>query len=197
MSDHRADDMDVTPDVETGNMDRLLDRLDELTSAQGAPVRILLVEDEDQPREVLRKMIEAIIPLAEVVEAPSLAVARAEVVRGQWALVVLDLLLRDGHGAVLVNDMRSAGMSVPILCCSGRYYGEDFERMATELFRMGVVAFLRKPVTLEELRIALRLSGAHLYPCGDCPKLTAADAKRVRQLTETLRQMEAGGLDES
>ncbi len=46
MSDHRADDMDVTPDVETGNMDRLLDRLDELTSAQGAPVRILLVAGE-------------------------------------------------------------------------------------------------------------------------------------------------------
>ena len=77
------------------------------------PRRILLVEDEDLNRTLVkavlaRAQIEAVRD-AEVLDASSLAAARRQLDSEEVDLVLLDMNLPDGNGLTLARELASAG----------------------------------------------------------------------------------------
>ena len=72
---------------------------------------------DDDP-DILRVVRAALGEKALVVPAQSLAEARAALARTQFDLIILDLTLRDGNGAELLDDLRRGEREVPIVVFS-------------------------------------------------------------------------------
>jgi PAS domain S-box-containing protein len=81
----------------------------------GAQPQVLHVDDDP---DILRVVRAALGEKALVVPAQSLAEARAALARTQFDLVILDLTLRDGNGAELLDDLRGGEREVPIVVFS-------------------------------------------------------------------------------
>ena len=111
--------------------------------------KVLLVEDERQIRRFVRTAVEEEACL--VVEADTLAGARAETGRGPLQLIVLDLGLPDGDGIDLIRDVR-AWSDVPILILSART--QEPEKIGA--LDAGADDYLTKPFSVGELRARVR-----------------------------------------
>ena len=77
------------------------------------PRRILLVEDEDLNRTLVKAVVaradvEA-VRVAEVLDASTLAVARRRLADEDFDLVLLDMNLPDGNGLSLARDLAANG----------------------------------------------------------------------------------------
>jgi len=122
-------------------------------------MRILLVDDDDGLRALLRTTFEAVhVDLDEAADAPS---ARAAVRKTQPDVVVLDVHMPGGSGLELCRDLKhdpaTDGISVVLLTGSN---GGTPEAAA----EAGADAFLRKPFSpLELLAVVERLAGG-LHP---------------------------------
>jgi PAS domain S-box-containing protein len=81
----------------------------------GTRPRILHVDDDP---DILRVVSAALGEKASVTGAASLAEARSAFERETYDLVILDLNLRDGNGAELLSELRTAGSGVPIVVFS-------------------------------------------------------------------------------
>ena len=125
-------------------------------AAQGQGARVLLVEDEPTVAEVLAGL------LVEQGYAPTLAshglAALAELRRGEFDLVLLDLDLPGIDGVALARQLRAQGWRRPIVALTARAdpAAEPLARQA------GCDAFLRKPIGGAALATALAglLAGA-------------------------------------
>jgi len=107
--------------------------------------RVLIVEDDDGVRAIVAMILAE--AGYEVIRAPSLAEARAI-----WhhegrsiALVITDMVLSDGHGLDLAEELRKRHPDVPVLCMSG--YSE---RAGLENGSQGF-SHLQKPFSAEDL----------------------------------------------
>jgi two-component system KDP operon response regulator KdpE len=84
-----------------------------------AGARILLVEDDDLnqglARAVLARSRDPVLQDACLVQAASLAEARAALASGTVDLVLLDMNLPDGHGLSLAAEMRRTGPGGPAM----------------------------------------------------------------------------------
>jgi signal transduction histidine kinase/HAMP domain-containing protein len=118
-------------------------------SAAAGGERILLVDDEDGIRQRLAEELR----LAEyqVREAADLAAAREEVVEFEPQALVVDLLLPDGRGHQLVEELRSRLGQVPAVIITGHLQSGEGD----ELDLPGA-AVLAKPFAVEELLRHLR-----------------------------------------
>lgn len=107
--------------------------------------RILVVEDNRDIAEGLREHLEAEGYEARVALTATAALARAR----EWTpdLVILDLMLPDLPGEMLLARWRQHGLSQPVLILSARSTEMDKVRG----FRMGADDYLTKPFGLLEL----------------------------------------------
>jgi len=121
--------------------DRLVETVREVIRLRPHHDRVLVVEDDDDLRDVLVTVLES-GGLA-VTPARGVAEARAELTRGlEPDVVVLDLRLPDGSGQDLVADLRRSGRlhHVPLVVYSGAEVGT---RERDDL-RLGSTVFLTK-----------------------------------------------------
>jgi len=117
--------------------------------ASGGDETILLVEDSDGVRTLLRSVLES--AGYTVVETRSAGEASRRVEEGDPAdldLVVTDVVLPDRSGMLLVRDLqRALGRSIPAIAISGYQDVMDAEEVS---------AFLAKPFSTEELLATVR-----------------------------------------
>ena len=116
-------------------------------STGGAKPTILVVEDEEAIRRVMRRVLEA--SGYDVIEAEDGESALAAITRhgGALALMITDMMLPGMTGGELVAQLRQIQPTVPVVLTSG--YSADFA-----LERVGIgegVVFLGKPFALDEL----------------------------------------------
>jgi len=111
--------------------------------------RLLVVDDDATIREVLTDL------LVEMGCAPETAVDGVEAVekaiKGQFDLILLDLMLPKMSGQDTFETLKSIDDSIPIIIITG--YGSI--ESAVEFFKNGAVDYLTKPVNFEEFRFRI------------------------------------------
>ncbi len=124
----------------------LVDDLPERTLLAGEGL-ILLVEDEDEVRGLVRKQLEVLgyrtLIARDGVEAVELFRERNE----QIDLVVLDLIMPRMAGTEAFAELRRIDPAAQVLLISG--FSQNYR--ANELLAEGALGFLQKPFTLNEL----------------------------------------------
>ncbi|MBI5494846.1 MAG: response regulator [Deltaproteobacteria bacterium] len=123
------------------------------------PLRVLLVEDEDSIREMIRRYLEgkgmAVTPAAQGEEAWRLFQS------GVYDAVVTDLLVPQLNGRQLVGRIRAAGGQgdVPVVMISASFLNARDE--AACLGDLAVQAVFRKPLSLRDLAGSVAELGRH------------------------------------
>jgi signal transduction histidine kinase len=118
--------------------------------SQALRQRVLFVDDDPLVLEVGREMLGVIG--FEVVACINPADALLEAERGtKFDLVLTDLTMPGMTGIELARELRRRGYTMPIVCCTG-YVDAATERAG---ITAGMSSFLRKPIDLERLQVAL------------------------------------------
>ncbi|MBI4569709.1 MAG: response regulator [Planctomycetes bacterium] len=125
-------------------------------------MRVLIVEDRDDDRALLRRMIGLLRQGCEVVEAGTLAGALASVRARSPDLVLLDWMMPDASGLDAVAALRDLGVEAPVVVVTAR--ADD--RSILEAFAGGVANYLTKPLSLDVVRLRLgRYLAGEGKPC--------------------------------
>jgi DNA-binding NtrC family response regulator len=107
---------------------------------------ILVVDDEHGIRDLLSEILNDEGHAVELAE--NAAQARAARLRERPDLVLLDIWMPDTDGVTLLKEWASAGLlTMPVIMMSGHATIET----AVEATKIGAMAFLEKPVTLQKL----------------------------------------------
>jgi putative two-component system response regulator len=101
---------------------------------------ILVVEDDLDHATLVGEVIRRSVDGARVVHAGDVATAQRLLADSAWSLAILDHHLPDGTGLDLLDSIRLADPSVPILMMTG----EGSERIAVEAFRRGASDYVVK-----------------------------------------------------
>ncbi|MEV0897393.1 response regulator [Actinoplanes sp. NPDC049802] len=117
-----------------------------------APHRILLVEDEELNRMLVKAVLaRAGIPAvrdAELVDAETLAAARDRLAGGDFDLILLDLNLPDGNGLTLARELAAHDQPKPhVVAVTASVLPQD-QKAALEA---GCDDFLDKPYAAADL----------------------------------------------
>jgi DNA-binding response OmpR family regulator len=118
----------------------------------GAPQRVLIVEDEQHLAEGLRFNLEAEGYEVDVVDTGEAAVEKLLVRRDPFDLVVLDVMLPGKDGFAVVTELREARQFVPVLVLTARGRPED----VLKGFSAGADDYLPKPTELAILLARIR-----------------------------------------
>jgi signal transduction histidine kinase len=103
-------------------------------------VRVLVVEDDDDTRELLRTMLESAGAVVEGV--PSAARARREVFADPPDVLISDIRMPEENGYALMQSLRAAGIETPAIALTAYARRED----AVEAQAAGFQIHLPKPV---------------------------------------------------
>jgi DNA-binding response OmpR family regulator len=118
-------------------------------------MRILLVEDEDRIASFVAKGLASEGHTVEratgVSEGSEMGVSRG------YDLVLLDLLLPDGHGRDVLTRIRAAKPELPVIVLSA--LGEIDDKV--DLLDLGADDYLTKPFSMRELSARIRASVRH------------------------------------
>lgn len=107
---------------------------------------ILVVDDEHGIRDLLWEILNDEGHSVELAE--NAAQARAARIREQPDLVLLDIWMPDTDGVTLLKEWSSNGLlSMPVIMMSGHATIDT----AVEATKIGALAFLEKPITLQKL----------------------------------------------
>jgi two-component system response regulator PilR (NtrC family) len=112
--------------------------------------RILVVDDEAHLRELLE--ITLIKMGLDVDSAESLAVARVNLKKNSYALVLTDMRLPDGSGMELVQEVCSSYKNTPIAVITAFGSADN----AVVALKAGAFDYVSKPVALDQLRKLVR-----------------------------------------
>lgn len=107
--------------------------------------RILVIEDNETLAQGLKHNLE--FEGHAVTTAGTAAEGRRQALTGQSDLIILDLMLPDGHGQRLLRDLREAGNTTPVLVLTALADEADKVRG----FRAGADDYVTKPFGLMEL----------------------------------------------
>ncbi len=130
-----------------------------------ARTRIMLVDDHAEFRDLMVALLESQPDLEVVAQAGSMAGARAGAEASRFDVVVLDLGLPDGNGAVLIGELRGASPGGAVLVLSASLHPTNIERAMRE----GADEVLDKLASPKEVVGAVRRLGAggqHRDPSG-------------------------------
>jgi len=109
-----------------------------------ADARILILDDDDFLRELLRERLEE--AGHDVMAAASIAEARAHIARVHPDFALLDIQLPDGEGTEILEElMRDSDSAVVMMTAHATV------RYAVEALRLGARDFLEKPFSFERL----------------------------------------------
>ncbi len=114
-------------------------------------VRVLLLEDDAPTRDRLAASLRS-EPEFDVVEAGTLAEARALIAAAMPAVLLADLQLPDGDGAVLIREVRQASASVEILVISVLCD----ERKVVAAIAAGATGYLQKDALPADIAATVR-----------------------------------------
>jgi two-component system KDP operon response regulator KdpE len=135
----------------------------------GAPIRILVVDDEPPIRKLLRMGLTA--QGYEVIDAPNGKTA-LESLASKPQLVILDLGLPDIDGLDLLRQLRERDASLPIVVLSSR--GDEAGKVAA--LDLGADDYVTKPFGMDELLARMRAALRHqLQVHGERPIFQAGD----------------------
>ena len=115
---------------------------------------VLIVDDEDTVRELLRQMLEALGYRVIACAGGRAGIAELSNAEQHIDLVLLDVMMPGLGGPETLRRMRAVDRCIPVLITSGYALQGDAQRMLDE----GALAFLPKPFSLDEL--AERVSAA-------------------------------------
>lgn len=110
-------------------------------------MRILIVEDEQKLAEGIKKGLEKRGYAVDIIGDGKEALTRLSVHRGDYDLVILDLMLPSKSGYEVCEEARAQGVTVPILVLTARNETENKVR----LLLSGADDYLVKPFSFEEL----------------------------------------------
>lgn len=114
------------------------------------PLKLLIVDDSAIVRKVLIKTIKlANVPIGEIYQAGNGEEALKEMSSHPVDLIFLDINMPTMNGMEFMHRLRQLdqGSDTPVIVVST----EGSRDRREELFSLGVKAFLRKPITPEEL----------------------------------------------
>jgi DNA-binding NtrC family response regulator len=132
---------------------------------------ILVVDDELGIRDLLCEILNDEGHSVEVAE--NAAQARAARLRDQPDLVLLDIWMPDTDGVTLLKEWSAAGMlTMPVIMMSGHATVDT----AVEATRIGALAFLEKPITMQKLLKAVEQGLSR----GALRKLAQASQEQMR-----------------
>lgn len=112
-------------------------------------IKVLLVEDDESARFGYSRYLQK--ENFNVDQAQCLAEAKMQLQNRNYDALILDLDLPDGDGFACLKDIRNKNSVVPILIVTG-----SASRTAEECLAHGANCFLEKPVSMPQLRSALR-----------------------------------------
>jgi DNA-binding response OmpR family regulator len=145
-----------------------------MVSAPTPPPSILIVEDDENLRVVLRDNLEE--EGYRVADAASAAAASAALAGDRFDLVVLDVMLPDGDGYALCRRLRAAGHGARVLMLTARALEDD---LVTGL-DAGADDYLVKPYRLRELMARVRaLLRRGVEPAPATPELLRCGEYRI------------------
>lgn len=140
-------------------------------------MRIILVEDNPQVRELLRTQLPARCPGAVVVgEAEGVADGRVLLTQTPADLWLLDIELRDGNVFTLLDSLDPALVERTELIFLTAFNTAEY---ILEALRKSAVEYLSKPIDFDALRLALEKAQARLSQ-RDLPR-QIADLRRLLQ----------------
>lgn len=119
----------------------------------GDPIRILVVEDEDDMCWAFRMLLEADGELATVVQTAAAAIETMSA--GEYRLAFVDAKLPDMAGLDLVGRLKALAPEAHCFIVSGYFYGDD-EPVRAALTAGVICGFIGKPFVLEQIRTACR-----------------------------------------
>jgi two-component system KDP operon response regulator KdpE len=135
----------------------------------GAPIRILVVDDEPPIRKLLRMGLTA--QGYEVIDAPN-GKAALELLARKPHLVILDLGLPDVDGLDLLRQLRQREEALPIVVLSSR--GDEAGKVAA--LDLGADDYVTKPFGMDELLARMRAALRHqLQVHGERPLFQLGD----------------------
>lgn len=111
--------------------------------------KILITDDDPQMLEIISLAFEASGSDYEILTAPDGEKAMALIHEHHPDLLILDLLMPNGHGYWVCREIRADKTldSMPILVLSAKYYPKDRE----EILAMGANAFMPKPFGFQQM----------------------------------------------
>lgn len=115
--------------------------------------RVFLLEDHSWFRRALARLLDQEPDLEVVGEAGSLFEARREAAEKEIDMAIVDLLLPDGIGTELIEDLRANGPDVPVLVLTVAK-GPDLYSWVRS---MGADEMISKDASVEEILAAIRL----------------------------------------
>ena len=135
----------------------------------GAPIRILVVDDEPPIRKLLRMGLTA--QGYEVIDAPN-GKAALELLAQKPHLVILDLGLPDIDGLDLLRQLRQRDEALPIVVLSSR--GDEAGKVTA--LDLGADDYVTKPFGMDELLARMRAALRHqLQVHGERPVFQVGD----------------------
>ena len=145
-----------------------------VTPAADAPLRVLIVDDEEPARWRLRSLVEDCpSPRAEVVgEAANATQARVWLAGNACDLLLLDIAMPGPNGLALADELRGFAPPAPAVV-----FVTAHAEHALRAFELDAADYLTKPVSRERLRSALQRVAQRRRPPEPAPP--AAEAGRV------------------
>ena len=139
---------------------------------------ILVVDDELGIRDLLSEILNDEGHNVEVAE--NAAQARAARLRERPDLVLLDIWMPDTDGVTLLKEWSAAGvLTMPVIMMSGHATIDT----AVEATKIGALAFLEKPITLQKLLKAVEQGLARGTVRKTAPPLSAPPTLQVVDVT--------------
>lgn len=136
-----------------------------------APLRVLLVDDRSERREVMRVVVETGDSAGTVVaQAGSPAAAVAAAGRYDPDVVVLEIQMPVAAGLATIASLRAAHASLVIVVCT--FHADPSTRR--QALVAGADAYLSKPVSARELHTACRQRSASPARSRSCPQPTTS-----------------------
>jgi DNA-binding NtrC family response regulator len=140
---------------------------------------ILVVDDEHGIRELLWEILNDEGHSVELAE--NAAQARAARLRERPDLVLLDIWMPDTDGVTLLKEWSTTGaLTMPVIMMSGHATIDT----AVEATKIGALAFLEKPVTLQKLLKAVEQGLARGNTSKPVPMVAMASAPSLAYATE-------------
>jgi len=107
--------------------------------------KVLIIDDEESIRFTFDRFLRT--NSHEVTSARNCAEALVNLSEAKFDVVVADILLEDGTGIDILREIRSKGMTCPVIMITGAPNVDS----AAEAVRLGAFDYLRKPVSEKAL----------------------------------------------
>lgn len=163
-------------------------------TAPDAPLRVLVVDDDEVDRMIVRRGLARGGVTASVDEVATAPEALARVASERYDCVFLDYNIPGGDGLTLLRGIRRAGLDVPVVMLTG----QGDEQVAVELMKAGAVDYLSKAsLTPERLAQSLRY-GVELARTSAFARQAEAERRESAERTRFLAEASAamfGSLD--